>query len=694
MGDVTSTLTMKLLDQISPGAKKVGQALKTLNADVKRFTGASDRSFTKLNKTFVESEKAVGRLARAWRPISSGGGPVAGLDRVTAAAARAERAVARAGRSARAFTAAGATPHGSGEADRPGFHEPHARAVAAAAAAHATKSIATDAAKSAAAIEQERIAADTSGLSPGDQAALEARAFGLSKKYPSVSQSVVMHMLRNARAATGDLHHAFDVMDSLVKLRVLAQAKRPEADATKEFDDLVRAMEMKGVTSNPEKFREYMDGMAKAINIFGDTVTPSAYYQMFKYGRGATPGYSDEYMLKVAPTLASEMGGASAGTAGAAFHQSIIGRRLSQGALKELAALGLLDAGKFSTSKGGKITTAPGAIVGTDLARRDPYDWVNSVFLPALAARGITEPEAIGDHIAAVFGNRMAQQIVTIFATQQQRIEKDRRNVSGAQGLAAADEYLARDPAQGVAAVKAQAENLLGNASSPLVPAATSALRGLADALAYLSDAARRHPVAGTEGLIAGTAATAWGSAEAARALMHWLGFGGGGAAGGGFLARLAMVGRAAGPVGLGTLAFNALIDGFLNADDAGRTHPYGPPGSAWREQYERNRAGNTDLIAARNRADARRSWREGTLMQDYPDRGFHAGASSPAISVGRLDAAGVEADAAALARRVQSIFDSYRPTIHPYVDMPEIPSASSLLRKIHGSYGDDNGRR
>ena len=693
MGNVTSTLTMKLLDQISPGAKKVGQTLKALDADMKRFAGASNRSFTKLNQTFAQSEKAVGRFARAWRPVASGGGPIAGFERLAAAAERADKAVARAGRSTRALATAPMS-RAPNDGDRPDFHEPHARTAAAIAAAETAKKVAKTAAESAVDLERERIGADAGGLSPEDQAALEASAFDLSKKYPAVSQSTVMHMLRNARAATGDLHHAFEVMNSLVKLRVLAQAKRPEADVAKEFDDLVRGMEMKGVTSSPEKFRQYMDGMAKAINIFGDTVTPSAYYQMFKYGRGATSGYSDEYMLKVGPTLASEMGGASAGTAGSAFHQSIIGRKLSQGALKELAALGLLDDGKVTTGKGGRIITQPGAVVGTDLARSDPYRWVNEIFLPALSARGITEPEAIGDHIAAVFGNRMAQQIVTIFATQQQRIEKDRHNVTGAKGLDAADAYMARDPSQGVAAVKAQAENLLGNASTPLLPPVTAVLHGLAAALGYLSTKAREHPVAGSEALIAGTAATAWGSAEAARAMMHWLGFGGGGAAGGGFLARLAMVGRAAGPVGLGTLAFNALLDGFLNADDAGRTHLYGPPGSAWRDQYERNRRGNTDLVEAQNRADARRAWRSGTLMDDYPDHGFHTAAPSPAISVGRIDAAGIEADATALARRVQSIFDAYRPTIRPQIDMPPMPDGTRLQRILDGSPTDNNGRR
>lgn len=45
-------------------------------------------------------------------------------------------------------------------------------------------------------------------------------------------------------------------------------------------------------------------------------------------------------------------------------------------------------------------------------------------------------------------------------------------------------------------------------------------------------------------------------------------------------------------------------------------------------------------------------------------------------------------------AAEIRAAFETINPTIRPQIVMPEIPSSSSLLRKIHGSYGDDNGRR
>lgn len=718
MGAVTSTLTMRLIDQVSGKARAVEKSLGNLDRKARQIAGTTATGLKAVARQSEQSAAAVAKMTKTMAPLgatSSSSSPAAGLAAVATQARAAEAALTRAGRAAAPLLRPGGTTTGrllrpvpvlparsGGEppaASPGGRHgDSYSKTAATVAAGETAKTIAEHAAEAATALERQRIDADVAGLSPAETKEVEDRALALSRKYPSVSQTAVMQMLRNARAATGDLHHGFEVMDPLVRLRVLAQAKHPDQDVSGEFDNLVRGMEIKGVAQNTEKFTHYMDAMAKAINTFGETVTPSAYYQAFKFGRGATPGYSDEYMLKVAPTITSEMGGSSAGTAGSAFHQAIIGRRLSQGALHELDALGLLDKDRISYGKGGKINTLPGAVVGTDLARRDPYEWINKVLLPAFTKKGITETGDIGDHIANVFGNRMAQQLAMIFATQQQRIEKDRRNIEGAKGLSAADEYLARDPAQGLAAVAAQTKNLLGNAASPMVPAATTVIGTLADVLGRLAEAAKNHPREAAEGLVGGTALAGWGAAEAATAIMHMLGFGGGAAArGGGFLARLLAVGRLAGPVGLGVAGANILAEGLMAGDDTGRTHPYGAPGDAWKQKYEENRRANTDLIENQNRAEARRAWRDGSLMDAYPDFGFHR--ASPAggtvqVPVAVLDTGNLLAEAAAAARQVQQIFETYRPIIRPDLQMPSMPSGRSLRDALDGSHSDNGGRR
>jgi hypothetical protein len=635
------------LDAIS---KKFDTISKTIIAAAGKAV-AFDKLDKNLSKISVGTDKATKALAGLDKQLSSvgrssstAGTAAAGFDRIAHSATTAEQAVARYARAQQHATTAMAraakaprpvmspTPSPRRPAPAGYRYDRWGRLIEADVGARVAESGLTRAAKAGAELEKQRVDATAAGLSPAEATETEDVSLALSRKYPTVGQSALMRMIRNARAATGDLEDALAVMDPLTKLRVLAQAKNPGADVSAEFETFVKGLEIKGVAQDPAEFTKYMDGMAKALNIFGEQVTPSSYYQMFKYGRGSTRGLSEDYMLGVAPTLAAELGGSSAGVGGQAFYQAIIGRRLKASALKELEALGLLDESKVERDKKGQPKhIGVGGVVGADLARSDPYKWVNQVLLPAMAKKGITDPSAISDHITAIFSNSLAQQLVGILATQQKRIEKDRNNLGNAQGLVAADEYLARDPGQALGAFTTQLENLLANASSPLMPAATAALRGLADALGSLAETAKQHPVAAPAGLAAGLGGIALGGVWLTRKILSFLGFGvgaggaaaetgaavaGGAVAGGGAGAALGRVLRFARGASLPALAaaavVSAIVGGYEAADDTSRAHPYGKPGDAWdRLRRDALKAADEKHEKDRQESEQRRQWFE-----------------------------------------------------------------------------------
>ena len=71
-----------------------------------------------------------------------------------------------------------------------------------------------------------------------------------------------------------------------------------------------------------------------------------------------------------------------------------------------------------------------GGIVGSEYLRpgqTDPYQWVNNVLLPHLAAKGVTDPAKIQEVIAAIASQTTTAQMMAIFATQQARILRIRR---------------------------------------------------------------------------------------------------------------------------------------------------------------------------------------------------------------------------------------------------------------------------
>jgi hypothetical protein len=211
----------------------------------------------------------------------------------------------------------------------------------------------------------ERVRMQLSGMGATEIADAEKAMGDLSRKFPSVDNTSLMHMLRNARSVVGSYEEAAHIMEPLAKLRIVAQAAHPGQDMEQDLDKLVKGLEIKGVAQDPEKFRSYLNGMAKAVNVFGDTLRPSDYYEMFKYGRQSTTSLSEQYMLSVAPTLAQRLGGAQAGTAQSAFYNAIVGGRMTKSARERLGDFGLVE--------------KSGAIVGAALAAINPYEWVNKI---------------------------------------------------------------------------------------------------------------------------------------------------------------------------------------------------------------------------------------------------------------------------------------------------------------------------
>ncbi|WP_159104012.1 hypothetical protein [Rhodopseudomonas sp. B29] len=336
-----------------------------------------------------------------------------------------------------------------------------------------------------------------SGMSEHEIAEADELAAATSKKYPALSQTSLMHMARNVRSIVGSYEEATKVLDPLAQLKVVALGAHPEKaeEIEHDFDQLTKGMEIKGVTQNEEHFKHYMQGMAKAVNVFGDTLRPTDYYEMFKYGRQATNPLSDKFMLETAPTFAQEMGGSSTGKALSTFYGTVIGGKMKDVAAKEFVRLGLADNSKIVRTKTGAVKgLLPNGISQGQLAASDPYAWVNDVMLPAMARKGITDPKKIQDEIAVMFRDSTAAQLVSILASQQARIEKDWKLVHEAKGLDASDDYLRRDPKVQMKAVGAQADNILSNTTAPLMPAVTGGLNWLVSGESWLAEHAKEKP--------------------------------------------------------------------------------------------------------------------------------------------------------------------------------------------------------
>ena len=342
----------------------------------------------------------------------------------------------------------------------------------------------------------ERVRMSTAGMSPQEQREAEVTAAEVAAKTPTIDQTTIMHMLRNARTITGSYEEAAKIMEPMARLRVIAQNARPGEDVTEDFDKLLKGLEIKGVTQHPKEFHDYMEGIAKGLNAFGDTLKPYQYYEMFKYGRQATPTLSSGYILSIAPSVAQEMGGSSFGKATSAFSQAIVGNVMKHAALKDFASLGLIARGDLLSTRTGEAKgLKPGAHVqGWRLAQTNPYEWVKQYLLPALEKAGVTDKQEQMARISAMFQNQQAAQLVGIFTTQQARIEKDQANQQRAGGMASADDIMKNDPYAGGRAISSSIASLAGQVGGDMMGALSGPLTDAAKAIAgYTAELARMH---------------------------------------------------------------------------------------------------------------------------------------------------------------------------------------------------------
>lgn len=423
------------------------------------------------------------------------------------------------------------------------------------------------AARVAAAQAHEETRMRVAGMKDSEIKDAEDLSGALSMKYPALAKTDIMHAARNARSIVGSFEEAAEILEPMMKLKVIAFGAHPEKvdELNEEFDKLIKGEEIKGITQNLPRFVHGMDMMARAVNVFGDTLRPTDFYETVKYSRQAAVPLSDRFMLETAPTLAQELGGSGTGKALSTFYGTVIGGKMKDVAAREFVKYGLADPDKIVKTKTGAVKgLLPNGIKEGRLASEDPYAWVNDVFLPALAKQGVTDPKEIQDHIATMFRDSTAAQMVGIFATQQKRIEKDWDLIRKAHGLEAADEFQKSDPKVIRKAISSQADNVLSNTTGPLVPAANAGMNWLVSGEQWLAERSKSRP---GDTFAAGT----WLGAMMGAASLDSLGWLSEKVLGRGGSPGLSKAVGSMAPV----LALTQLADNILDDDDVNRLKRY-----------------------------------------------------------------------------------------------------------------------
>jgi hypothetical protein len=380
------------------------------------------------------------------------------------------------------------------------------------ASGRAARSIAHDTVE----FEHQKALLPATGMSPSEIERAVKQAWSLS--VPTMSASENLKATGELRSVFGTTEHAIDHLAAVQRATASMKAMNPQLDASNESYNLARALEIKGVSNDPEHFTRLANMMVQAINATRGKVTGSEFFEFTKYARGGANRLSDDFYTRIAPTLIQELGGHSAGMALASFRQTLVGGKMTNKAAEEMVKLGLINPHSVIRTKTGSVKgVRPGGLVGADEASENPDQWIKKYLEPALQKHGITDPNRISEELAHLFSNRFSEQMASILLNQQQRISKDRGLIEGAPGTDALDALRHNDPTMAMNDFSAGFNNLLAAFGGPLIHPAVWAMNHLADgargAAEFYATLAKNNPMV-AEGLsgagVAGLGAVAF----------------------------------------------------------------------------------------------------------------------------------------------------------------------------------------
>lgn len=344
------------------------------------------------------------------------------------------------------------------------------------------------------------------GMNNQEIAEATAKAYATSAAVQTTTISENLRHLRELRYAFGNLETAQKYLDQVAKANTILNAVK--GGAQDQVWELVKSLEQKGETINPADFMKYVDIMTQAVISTGGRVTPQQFFQAFKYGRTAMLGWDETFVGQYLPRLIQSMSGSAGGSGGSgtsgpgnalmsAFAKVVQGQ-MPKTAAEQFAALGLADS--IAHIRGSSQSQIK--VHGRDLFQQNPYEWVQSVLMPALTAHGITTQNQIIEAVSRLFPVRTASQIIAEMGLQgryregaQSPFEKDAALARAAMSTAPAFETLKKlDPDTIMKSFHQQWKAMLEALGSPLVQPAMEVMKSITNIFTAIGQFAGAHP--------------------------------------------------------------------------------------------------------------------------------------------------------------------------------------------------------
>lgn len=346
-----------------------------------------------------------------------------------------------------------------------------------------------------AAMEAVRIGA----LGLGAEESGKAVEFAKNFRSYGTSQLDNLGLMRDAITVFNDRHHAEEAMPILAKMKFANEAvfgAEHGADNERKFMDMMKVIEMRGGANNKVDFERNANMVQQVITATGGRVGAEDWMQVIKRGKIAAKGLDEkEFFYRLEP-LVQEMGGNAVGTGLTAAYQNLYQGRTTKRAAMNLDKLGLIgDYSKVKHDKVGQTSQLnPGALKGADIFRRSQFEWMETVLLPALEAKGITGEDKIIDSIGSIFSNTNAGALMATMYQQRAMINKGYKLNHGADNIEQLNTRATGTPQGAELELLARRNDLYARMSTTLLPAYVKLLEVVSSATDGIAKFAQAHP--------------------------------------------------------------------------------------------------------------------------------------------------------------------------------------------------------
>ncbi|WP_035557115.1 hypothetical protein [Burkholderia sp. 9120] len=347
-------------------------------------------------------------------------------------------------------------------------------------------------------VQNERGRITALGL--GDHATKDAEAYVRKMDATGTSLAEKMTLMRDSMSIFADEHHAQMAMPTLTKMKFANEAMfggEQGHENEEKFMNMLKVIELRGGTKNEATFKSEANMVQKVLSATGGRVGGDEWRNFIQTGKTAAKQMRQDAFFYQMEPLIQEMGGHAAGTGVSAAYSNLMQGKTTVRAAKRMVDLGLVDKKSVEYTTTGTVKRIkPNALIGHELYNQSPFEWMEKVLLPKLAAKGITDKEKVLSEFATIMTNGNGANLFSTMYLQRDQIHKSERLNKGAYGIDDLDK-LGREQTEGKElAALSKLKDLKEEMGEKIIPIYNAALDKTSSAVDKINGFMKEHQTA------------------------------------------------------------------------------------------------------------------------------------------------------------------------------------------------------